>query len=209
MSNGTIDYLFEDPEIPSQRYSLVSIVGPHMSQKCDVWGLKIRGCAETVDEAKSKVSRLMKIDNSYDIYIVETGKFFPLAVEPSSIGNVEYQNEQLNKLIKEYLENKARADDAFHTRKAQMTEAAIREGLNPDRQEKPVVVYTTIKTLELSISELEKNLKESLLKLEDSKTEFLKFSQEERESAKEEFDKIGKSNLPMLTGTGQSSSSSA
>lgn len=39
----TIDYLFEDPPITGQTYALVSIVGPHMPQKCDVWGLKIRG----------------------------------------------------------------------------------------------------------------------------------------------------------------------
>jgi hypothetical protein len=191
--SSVIDYLFEDPEIPSQRYSLISIVGPHMPQKCDVWGLKIRGCAETMDEAKAKISRLMKIDNAYDIYIVETGKFFPLGVEPTSIGNVEYQNETLNNLIKEYLANKARADDDFHSRKAQLTEAAIKEGLNPDRRESPVVVYTTIKTLESTVSELERNLKESLFKLEESRREFTnKFDETERESAQKEFEeKIG------------------
>ena len=44
MSKGkgkVIDYLFEDPEITNQKYALVSIVGPHMPQKCDVWGLKV------------------------------------------------------------------------------------------------------------------------------------------------------------------------
>lgn len=184
----TIDYLFEDPEIPSQKYSLVTIVGPHMPQKCDVWGLKIRGSAPSMEEAKSKVNRLMKIDNSYDIYIVETGKFFPLAVEPNAIGNVEYQNETLNKLVKEYLENKNRAEEEFLQRKAQMTQDAIREGANPDRVEKPLITLTKIKTLEMNLNELEKNLRDVASKLDEARKEFgSKYTQEERLSAEEEF----------------------
>jgi hypothetical protein len=33
----TIDYLGEDEPIQSQKYALISIVGPHMKQKRDVW----------------------------------------------------------------------------------------------------------------------------------------------------------------------------
>ena len=46
----TIDYLFEDPPLATQKFALVSIVGPNMPQKCDIWGLKIRGVAGTIDE---------------------------------------------------------------------------------------------------------------------------------------------------------------
>ena len=106
--NKSIDYLFEDPEIPSQKYALVSIVGPHMPQKCDVWGLKIRGTTDSVDKAKTLCKRLLRLDNNYDIYTVEVGKFFPLAVEPNEISDIEYQNDQLNTLVKSYLENKER-----------------------------------------------------------------------------------------------------
>ena len=90
MSQGkTIDFLFEDPEIPSQKYALISIVGPHMKQKCNVWGLKIRGVADTIDAAKNLCKRLLRIDNNYDIYTVEVGKFFPLNVDPLQIDNIE------------------------------------------------------------------------------------------------------------------------
>lgn len=188
-----IDYLFEDPEIPSQRFSLVSIVGPHFPQKCDVWGMKVRGCASTMEEAKSKVSKLMQIDNSYDIYIVETGKFFPLAVEPTAIGNVEYQNETLNSLIKEYLENKERADTEFRTRKAEMTQAAIKEGMNPDRKEEPIVAYTKIKTIQASLNDLDGKIRELKIKLDEANKEFnSKYSEEERVTGEKEFqEKIG------------------
>ena len=78
MSKGKgkiIDYLFEDPEITNQKYALVSIVGPHMPQKCDVWGLKVRGTAESLESAKALCKRLLRIDNNYDIYTVEVVNF--------------------------------------------------------------------------------------------------------------------------------------
>ena len=95
MSEKTIDYLFEDPEIPNQKFALISIVGPHMKQKCDVWGLKIRGVSDTLEKAKTQCQKLLRIDNDYDIYTVEVGKFFPLTVEPNQISDVEYENKHM------------------------------------------------------------------------------------------------------------------
>jgi hypothetical protein len=123
MSKGkgkSIDYLVEDAPIPSQRYALISIVGPHMRQKCDVWGLKIRGVADSLDTAKALTKKIMKLDKDYDIYTVDVGKFFPLAVEPYDVSNVEYENEQLNALVKNYLENKEKANEHWHHRKQEM-----------------------------------------------------------------------------------------
>jgi chaperonin cofactor prefoldin len=186
--SSKIDYLFEDPEIPSQKFSLVTIVGPHFPQKCDVWGMKVRGSASTIEEAKAKVSKLMQIDNAYDIYIVETGKFFPLAVEPNAIENVEYQNETLNSLIKEYLQNRERANQEFIVRKTEMTEMAIREGLDPDRKEEPVVAFTKIKTLEGSLGDLDTKMRELKVKLDEAKKEFMtKYSEEDRQEGETQF----------------------
>lgn len=196
--SSKIDYLFEDPEISSQKFSLVTIVGPHFPQKCDVWGMKVRGSAATIEEAKSKVSKLMQIDNAYDIYIVETGKFFPLAVEPNAIENVEYQNETLNSLIKEYLQNRERANQEFIARKTEMTETAIREGLDPDRKEEPVVAFTKIKTLEGSLGDLDTKMRELKVKLDEAKKEFVtKYSEEDRKKGETEFnEKIGQAPSP-------------
>ena len=64
---NSIDYLFEDPPIPSQQYALISIVGPHMPQKCDVWGLKVRAVAGSIEEAKKLSQKILRVDNNYDI----------------------------------------------------------------------------------------------------------------------------------------------
>jgi len=187
-----IDYLFEDPPINGQKYALVSIVGPHMPQKCNVWGLKIRGVADTLEKAKSNTQKLIKIDNSYDIYTVEVGKFFPLNVDPHDVGNVEYQNDQLNKMIKQYLENREQANEHWHERKNQMIQEAIKEGRNQqelaNRPEHPVVVLQRIRTHESSINELTEKLEETkeLLKLAQEK--YSKYTEEEKEQAQKELD---------------------
>ena len=187
-----IDYLFEDPPINGQKYALVSIVGPHMPQKCNVWGLKIRGVADTLEKAKSNTQKLIKIDNSYDIYTVEVGKFFPLNVDPHDVGNVEYQNDQLNKMIKQYLENREQANEHWHERKNQMIQEAIKEGRNQqelaNRPEHPVVVLQRIRTHESSINELTEKLEETkeLLKLAQEK--YSKCTEEEKEQAQKELD---------------------
>ncbi len=188
----TIDFLFEDPEIPSQKYALISIVGPHMKQKCNVWGLKIRGTADTIEGAKNLCKRLLRIDNNYDIYTVEVGKFFPLKVDPLEIDNIEYQNDQLNTLIKSYLENKNNANELWHKRKVEMIEEAINEGKNQsefaNKPEHPISVLQRIRNYEESIIEAEKSLQLLKNDLEKSQDKFNNYTQDERELALKEFE---------------------
>jgi hypothetical protein len=188
----TIDFLFEDPEISSQKYALISIVGPHMKQKCNVWGLKIRGVADTIDTAKNLCKRLLRIDNNYDIYTVEVGKFFPLNVDPLEIDNIEYQNDQLNTLIKSYLENKSNANELWHKRKIEMIEEAINEGKNQtefaNKPEHPIAVLQRIRNYEDAIAETEKSLQSLKNDLEKTQDKFNNYTQDERELALKEFD---------------------
>ena len=188
MSQGkTIDFLFEDPEIPSQKYALISIVGPHMKQKCNVWGLKIRGVADTIDAAKNLCKRLLRIDNNYDIYTVEVGKFFPLNVDPLQIDNIEYQNDQLNTLIKSYLENKNNANELWHKRKIEMIEEAINEGKNQsefaNKPEHPIAVLYRIRDYEQTINELEGQLKTVNDRLENARSKFSGYTDVEKSDA--------------------------
>ena len=74
----TIDYLFEDPPINGQTFALVSIVGPNLQQKCNVYGLKVRGVANSLESAKTMSLKLTKIDPDFDI---EFEEFAELIVE--------------------------------------------------------------------------------------------------------------------------------
>lgn len=188
----SIDYLFEDPPINNQKFALISIVGPHMKQKCDTWGLKIRGTTDSLESAKSMTKRLMNIDNNYDIYTVEVGKFFPLDVEPYQLDNVEYHNSQLNDLIKTYLENKENAKDHFNKRKNEMIQQAINEGKNQEelanRPEHPVAVLQRVRQFEESIEEARQHLLDLEKDLKLSKTKFENYSEEERVLANKEIE---------------------
>ena len=204
MTKKTIDYLFEDPPIHGQMYALVSIVGPHMPQKCNVWGLKVRGVTNTIEHAKEMTAKLMKIDSNYDIYTVEVGKFFPLAVEPLQLSNVEYQNEALNSLIKQYLENREKANEEWHARKNDMIAEAIKEGAskNRDKPEHPVAVLGRMKNLDEKINNLREQLTETLSDKTAAEEKFGAYSEEEKEFAKRELESAVKnaneSGLPAI-----------
>jgi chromosome segregation ATPase len=184
---NTIDYLFEDPPITNQTFALVSIVGPHMPQKCDTWALKIRGVANTLEDAKSMCQRLMKIDQNYDIYTVDVGKFFPLNVEPHDIQDIEYSNTELNQLIKSYLENRQTANDQWHARKNEMIQKAVEEGKNQQellkKPEHPISVLNRIKTYEEKIKSLHAELESTNNDLRLAKEKFAGMSQEDKDSA--------------------------
>jgi flagellar biosynthesis/type III secretory pathway protein FliH len=163
-----INYLTEDPVIPSQRYALISIVGPNMSQKCDVWGMKIRGVTETIEAAKELSKKIMRVDNIYDIYTVDIGKFFPLNVSSDQIKDVEYQNQQLNDLMKSYNENKEKAEELWAIRKNEMVKEAIKDGTKEGQkelEEKAKLVNPDI--VKQKIQELEKELQEQRQLLND------------------------------------------
>lgn len=201
-----IDYLSEDPVITSQKYALVSIVGPHMPQKCDTWALKIRGVAESLERAKSMSQKLMKTDQDYDIYTVEVGKFFPLVVEPQEVGEVEYQNEQLNLLIKNYLQNRESANELWQQRKNEMIKQAIKEGKNQEelanKPEHPIAVLQRIQNFETSIKEINENLIDLQKDLELSKQKYANYTDEERRIAENELKNAVESEVTTSTSAG-------
>lgn len=187
-----IDYLIEDPKISGQKYALVSIIGPNMPQKCDVWGLKIRGIAESENRARELSKKIMKIDNTCDVYTVEIGKFFPLAVEPNDITDIQYQNEQLNELVKGYLENRELANEHWEKRKVDMIKEATREGKMQEelssKPEHPIAVLQRIRNYEENIDKLSNDLESIRLDLENSRNKFSNYTTEEKELASKELE---------------------
>jgi hypothetical protein len=153
-----IDYLSEDKPIPSQSYALVSIVGPGMKAKCDVYGLKIRGICGSLDEGKAMSKNIMEYDNMFDIYTVPVGKFFPLDVSDDKSVPVEYQDEELNKLMKSYMESTQNANKQWK----EQQEVNVKKAQEPKSQEKEHVytVYNTILNVKAEIEKIEKELRE-------------------------------------------------
>jgi hypothetical protein len=196
-----LDYLPEDPPISGQKYALISIVGPHMKQKCDVWGLKIRGFSNSTQEGAKMVKKLQQINNHFDIFLVEVGKFFPLIVDPLSIDNIEYQNKELNSLIKGYIESRENAADEFHSRKNILMKEAIREGKEHEEDSKlatkehPIAVLKRKKDLQDKIKDIQDQLSDLQTSVEKNQMKFDSFTEEERLNAEDTLLKAIKENL--------------
>lgn len=195
-----IDYLNEDQPISGQKYALISIIGPHMPQKSDVWAIKIKGTSHSEEAADKLGHRLQQLDPDIDIHRVPVGVFFPLAIDPSLSDNIVYQNEQLNEIVKKNKENRIDARDHFEERKRSMIEDAIKEGREQgNTQEHPIAVLNDIHKSEKRIQELQKELKNAKSEFDISKLKFDTFSIQEKTNAAEEYNKINEDETESKT----------
>jgi hypothetical protein len=118
-----VDYI----TVPGQLYAVLSLVGPTgTNQRNDKFGLKIRGCFATVEEAGAHIKRLQQADPTMDIFVADMYKWLLIPPDVNAIDSQEYQEDFLNNLIKGYRENQMAAKQHFHERK----EAVKKDGLD-------------------------------------------------------------------------------
>lgn len=116
MSSLSQDYL----TVPGQLFACVSFVGPDLPQKNEQFGMKIRGCFPTRDEAGQHAKRLQKDDAMVDIYVVDMYKWLLIPPNRDAIDDVHYQNEKLEEIMSKYRENQNAAASMFEKRKRDM-----------------------------------------------------------------------------------------
>jgi hypothetical protein len=117
MASLEADYL----TVPGQLFACVSFVGPDLPQKNDKFGMKIRGCFPTRDEAGTHAKRLQKDDAIVDIYVVDMYKWLLIPPDREQIADTHYQNEKLEEIMTKYRQNQAAASSMFEKRKRDMT----------------------------------------------------------------------------------------
>ena len=120
--------------VPGQLFACLSVVGPDCPQKTDKFGIKIRGCFATQDEAAKHAARLQKEDATFDIYVVDMYKWLLIPPKPSEIENTHYADEKLEELRQKYKENQNRARKMFEERKRDMMAKPI-----PEEKEMPYI----------------------------------------------------------------------
>lgn len=126
------DYLDEDTIVPNgQRFALVSFVGPEQRQKNDKFGMKVRGCFGTRDEAAAHVRKLQAFDGSVDIFLLEVGKWALCPPDANEVEDVEYQERYMNDLMKGYKESQAKAKEVFDERKENIKKDGLDKNLLP------------------------------------------------------------------------------
>lgn len=111
---------------PGQLFACVSIVGPEgCNQKCDKFGLKIRGCFATQEEAANWAKKLQADDATFDVWVMSMGQWVLIPPDPAQCEDTHYANEKLEELMSGYRANQREAAKMFEERKRDMIE-------NPD-----------------------------------------------------------------------------
>ena len=116
MASLEADYL----TVPGQLFACVSFVGPDLPQKNDKFGMKIRGCVPSRDEAGTHAKRLQKEDAIVDIYVVDMYKWLLIPPDREQIEDTHYQNEKLEEIMTKYRANQSQAAAMFEKRKRDM-----------------------------------------------------------------------------------------
>lgn len=113
-----VDHLEEDIiQVPGQKFALISIVSPNSKQKHDSCALKIRGVFATEEEGRKHAEKLSKIDQMFDVFLVDMYKWLPVPPDPSHIGDTVYQDKMLNEIIQGHKEQQMIVRQHFEEQK--------------------------------------------------------------------------------------------
>lgn len=174
-----VDYLTEDTAIlPSgQNYVCISFLSDK-ENKTSLTGIKIRGVYSSYDEACAQAEKIQSIDQYFNVFVGEMGKWLPFDPEPDSIKDSKYANEQLNSMMKSYMENQEKAKVYHEQRKQELIRQNIIDNLNT-RQENLSELNKQLKKAQKKnnlddINNIEENMKsieEQIKKMEEKKAE--------------------------------------
>jgi hypothetical protein len=80
-------------------------------------GFKVRGCYDTVEEAKKRCDVLKKKDPNFNIFVASVGAWCPFAPNVNDIEDQKWNETQLNTLMMNYKKNKESKDEVFQDRR--------------------------------------------------------------------------------------------
>jgi hypothetical protein len=106
--------------VPGQEWACISCIGPEAPQKHDKFGIKIRGCFGTQEEAAKHAKKLQEEENTFDIYVCNMYQWLLIPPDPTSIEDVNYTNDQLQEIMDGYKQNQLAAARHFEERKSDM-----------------------------------------------------------------------------------------
>lgn len=172
-----VDYLTEDSLLPDgQKFVCLSFL-TDKENKTTLSGIKIRGVFDTYEAACKHAKNVQNVDPCFNVFVGEMGKWLPFDPNPDSkaVKDSEYANEQLNSMMKSYLENQEKAKIYHEQRKNEMVRKNIMDNITT-RQESLTETKNKLKksknpseksTLEQSVKEIEEQIK----KMESKKKE--------------------------------------
>ena len=107
--------------IPGQNYALISIVSPQSNQKSESCCLKIKGVFSKLDEANEHAAMLQKLDDTFDIYVVEMYSWLLVPPDPELLEQ-KHVDSKLNEIIGGHRESQLKSKMYFEERKRELME---------------------------------------------------------------------------------------
>ena len=156
------DYLTEDTLLPTdQKFVCLSFL-TDKENKTTLSGIKIRGVFATYELGCEHAKKVQAVDPYFNVFVGEMGKWLPFDPNPDSeaVKDSQYANDELNNMMKTYMENQEKAKIYHEQRKQEMVRTTILDNLQSRKD---------------TLSDLEKNLDKALL--EDNKNEVLSIEQ--------------------------------
>lgn len=157
--------------VPGQNYALISIVAPSGNQKHDSICLKIKGVFDKLEDARKQAELLQKMDDTFDIFVVELYKWLLVPPDPELLEQVHVDS-KLNEILSGHREDQLKSKMYFEERKRELignieVENKKRKEQNENDLKNNILDETPpdhtptlkIETLEASISKLEEEPK--------------------------------------------------
>jgi hypothetical protein len=119
------------------------------NQETTIRGMKVRGCYPTLQIAQMKAKELQSKEPAFDVFVGQTGYWMPF--NPQNINEIEaeYDEEQLNKLVKSKIDENEKRKLDFQERTREMTKLMEEE----NKVRKPEVTEMEDDLLEILDSE--------------------------------------------------------
>jgi hypothetical protein len=123
--------------------------------------LKVRGVYDTQKEATIRANVLRKKDPNFNVYVGQVGYWLPWDPEPHDVPEQEYQEGQLNELVKKYQENLSNRDDFYdqvkneRIQKAKKEVEARKEALRAQTVEEGGVAVSSMETTQDDVNNIE------------------------------------------------------
>lgn len=191
-----IDYLTEDSINPTnQNYICVSFFSKnYIKQSIDnnneyrseeeketysiednVFALKFRGAFSTYEAACKHAENLRSVDEYHNVYVMENGKWCAFMIDDNDkyVKQTEHANEQLNDMMKKYMENQEKAKIYHEFRKNQMVKKSLEENLENRKENinetQDQLINTNDKDEKTKLKNKRDALQEQISKLEEKK----------------------------------------
>lgn len=116
-----------------QNFYCVSFLSPEGIKNCSLRGLKIRGIFGTKKEADARAKELQETDPNFHVFVGEVGKWCPWDPDPNSVDDQQYQEKELNDLMKGYKDNLDKSKKMQKERKDDM----IKQAAEKEKQKHP------------------------------------------------------------------------